>query len=65
MQNYFKQLTDYNWNREMLALGIFLNLVRVKLDTFCIRWCLIYREASRIHCVGMINSMQDENKIYE
>jgi len=51
--------------RRMFALGIFLNLVRVKLVTFCIRWCFIYREASRIHCVGKMNSMQDENKIYE
>jgi len=48
----------------MFALGIFLNLIRVKLDTFRIRWCLIYREASRIQCVGKMNRMQDENKIH-
>ena len=57
-------ILNNKWNRQMLALGIFLNLVSVKLDTFYIRRCLIYREASKIHCVGKTNSMQDENKIY-
>lgn len=59
------ETTDYNRKRRMLALGIFLYLVRVKLDTWCIRWYFIQREASRIQCVGKMKIMQDENKIYE